>query len=132
MNQILKLYTWDKWPVKSIARNLKVSEEHVKMHLRAYGIEIKDKRKHNYPKTRKKGINKKSQKYYLLQTHSESYIKETWIKYGMYEGGEILDCNPKVLYHLARERGWRRPLPKFLADAALTGNWKITKNYYIE
>ena len=118
MNQILKLYTLDKWSVKNISKNLKIPEEHIIMHLLAHGI---DKRKH-----------KNSQKFYLLQTHSESYIKETWIKCGMYEGGEILDCNPKVLYHLARERGWRRPLPDFLAKAVKTGNWTITKNYYIE
>jgi len=92
----------------------------------------KKKRKHNYPKTRKKGVYKNSQKYQLLQEHSESFIKETWIKHGIYQAGEILDVSPKVLWHLAREKGWKRALPPFLALAAQTGNWKISKNYYIK
>ena len=129
MNQILKLYTWDEWPIDGIASVLEIPEEEVKMHLRAHGIKIKEKREHNYPKTRKKGIHKNSQKYHLLQAHPESYIKETWIRCGMYEAGEILDCNPKIIWHLARERGWKRPLPDFLARAS---NWKISENYYIK
>ena len=132
MNQILKLYTWDEWPIDGIASVLEIPEEEVKMHLRAHGIEIKEKRKHNYPKTRKKAIYKNTQKYELLQSHPESYIKEIWVKYGMYEGGEILDCNAKVLWHLAREKGWQRPLPDFLVLAVETGNWKMSENYYIE
>jgi len=132
MNQILKYYTWDEWSVKEIASQKKISEEQVKMHLRAHGIEIKEKRKHNYPKTRKKGIYKNSQKYELLQDHPESYIEKTWVEHGMYQAGEILNANPRVIWHLARERGWRRPLPDFLALAAKTGNWKISENYYID
>ncbi|KAA3618277.1 MAG: hypothetical protein D8M58_21695 [Calditrichaeota bacterium] len=92
----------------------------------------KKKRKHNYPKNRKSGVHKNSQKYHLLQEHPESFIKETWIKHGIYQAGEILDASPKVIWHLAREKGWKRPLPDFLALAAQTGNWKITENYYIE
>ena len=80
----------------------------------------------------KKRIYRNTQKFYLLQQYSEETIKNTWIEHGMYKAGEILNANPKVIYHLARERGWRRPLPQFLANAAKTGNWKITKNYYIE
>jgi len=121
------MFTEDEWPVTKIAKFLNKSEEEIRMHLRAYGIKVKPRRKHNYPKTRKRGIYKNSQKYHLLQSHPENYIKETWIKYGMYQAGEILDCNPKVLWHLARERGWKRPLPDFLVEAAQEGNWKVSE-----
>ena len=129
MKQILRFYKRDKWSVEKIAKFLSLSEVEIRMHLRAYGIEIKEKRKHNYPKTRKKGIYKNSQRYNLLQTYPESYIEETWIKYGIYKAGERLDANPKVIWHLAKDRGWKRPLPDFLAHA---GNWKISENYYIK
>ena len=132
MNQILNLYTRDKWPAKTIARNLNMPEDVVRMHLRAYGIDIKKKHKRNYPKTKKKVVYKNTQKYQLLQNHPESYIKETWIEYGQYKGSDILNCSPKVLWHLAKERGWKRPLPDHLVQASRTGNWNISENYYIK
>ena len=93
----------------------------------------KPKRKHNYPKTRKKGINKNSQKYKLLKKYSLKHIQQTWFECGIYEGARRLgNCNPFVLYHLARERAWRRPLPPHLVKAYDEGCWTITKNYYLE
>jgi hypothetical protein len=88
----------------------------------------KKKRKRKFSKR----VHKNSQKYHLLQEHPESFIKEAWIKHGIYQAAEILDASPKVIWHLAREKGWKRPLPDFLALAAQTGNWKISKNYYIK
>ena len=129
--EIIELYTWGRQSPKIIAQKLSLTEDQVIDVLKAEGINVKKKRTHNYPKTRKKAVHKNSQKYDLLQRHPESHIKEIWQKYGMYEAGEILDANPRVIWHLARERGWRRPLPYFLALAAQTGNWKISENYYI-
>ena len=77
MKKILNLYTRDKWTVKNIARNLKMPEDEVRMYLRAYGIDIKPKRKRKTPKTIKKTIYKNTKKYHLLQSFPEDYIKET-------------------------------------------------------
>ena len=96
-----------------------------------FNKEVK-KRKHNYPKDRKKGVNKNSQKYKLLQKYSLNHIQQTWVEYGMYKTGEILECNPWVVYHLAREQKWKRKLPQHLVKAHNDGCWTITNRYYIE
>jgi hypothetical protein len=110
-NKIKEMYNLEEWPV-----TLKTPEQ---------------RRKHNYPKNRKKGVFKNSQKYELLQRHSKSHIEATWKEHGMYEAGKILDANPRVIWHMVREYGWTRPLPDFLTRAAQAGNWQLTENYFI-
>ena len=98
-----------------------------------YNLETPEKRKHNYPKTRKKGVNKNSQKYKLLEKYSLKHIQQTWVEFGMYEGAKRLGyCNPYVLYHIAGEKGWKRPLPQHLIKAHDEGCWRLTDRYYIE
>ncbi len=103
-------------------------EEEIKNY---YNKESK-KRKHKYPKTRKKGINKNSQKYKLLEKYPLKDIQQTWVEHGMYKAGKILECNPWIVYHLARDHKWQRELPGFLVKAYNNGDWKLTDRYYIE
>ena len=89
--------------------------------------------KHNYPKHRKPNIKPNSQKRLLMANYPLEHIEQTWIEHGMYKGAELLNnSNPFVLYHLARECKWRRPLPAHLVKALNDGCWKLTERYYIE
>ena len=74
---------------------------------------------------------KKTQKQELLERHDLKDIQQTWVEHGMYKAGELLECNPWVVYHLAREHKWRRELPQFLVKAYKKGEWKLTERYYI-
>jgi len=60
---------------------------------------------------------RQSQKRELLERFGLKYIQQTWVEHGMYKAGELLACNPWVVYHLAREYRWRRQLPLFLEKA---------------
>ncbi len=51
---------------------------------------------------------------------------------GMYKTGELLHCNPWIVYHLAREHKWRRELPAFLEKAYREGSWRMTERYYLK
>ena len=75
---------------------------------------------------------RKSQKKELLERFELKYIQKTWVEHGMYKAGEILGCNPWVVYHLAREHKFRRPLPSFLEKAYREGAWRMTERYYIK
>ena len=75
---------------------------------------------------------RKSQKQALLERFELKYIQKTWVEHGLYKSGEILGCNPFIVYHLAREHKWRRPLPSFLEKAYIEGSWCLTERYYIE
>jgi len=89
--------------------------------------------KHNYPKNRRKGIKKNSQKHRLLAKYPLVHIQKIWIEFGMYEGARRLGySNPFVLYHLARNQKWRRKLPDFLVKAYNEGSWCLTERYYID
>ena len=74
---------------------------------------------------------KKSQKKELLERFELKYIQKTWVEHGMYKAGELLHCNPWIVYHLAREHKFRRPLPSFLEKAYREGSWRLTERYYI-
>ena len=74
---------------------------------------------------------RKSQKQDLLDRFELKYIKQKWYKMGMYKTGELLHCNPFIVYHLAREHKWRRPLPSFLEKAYREGSWRMTERYYL-
>ncbi len=87
--------------------------------------------KHNYPKNRKKAIKKNSQKHRLLAKYPLKYIQQTWVDHGMYKGAEKLSCNPFVLFHLARELDWKRPLPPHLLKAVKSKCWEISNSHYI-
>ena len=88
--------------------------------------------KHNYPKNRKTGIKKNSQKHQLLAKYPLKYIQQTWIKYGMYEGSKRLcNSNPFVLFHLSKEMHWKRPIPPHLLKAVQNGCWEISNSHYI-
>jgi hypothetical protein len=75
---------------------------------------------------------KKSQKKELLERFELKYIQKTWVEHGLYRAGEILNCNPFIVYHLAREYKWRRELPLFLEKAYREGSWRLSERYYIE
>ena len=75
-------------------------------------------------------IKKKSQKYELLSRYPLDHIQKTWVELGMYKGGEALQCNPFVLFHLARDSGWSRPLPEHLKKAVKNGCWKMSRMHY--
>jgi hypothetical protein len=75
---------------------------------------------------------RKSQKRELLERFELNYIYQKWHKMGMYKTGELLHCNPWVVYHLAREHKWRRPLPSFLEKAHREGSWRMTERYYLK
>ncbi len=88
--------------------------------------------KHNYPKNRKKAIKKNSQKHRLLTKYPIEFIEKRWIENGMYEGARILgNSNPFVLFHLAKEMGWKRPIPNHLLKAVENGCWEISHSHYI-
>ena len=88
---------------------------------------------HNYPKQRKSAIKTTSQKRMLMAKYSLEYIQDIWIEHGMYKGAELLnDANPFVLFHLAREYKWKRPIPEHLYKAYLNGDWKISERHYID
>ena len=74
---------------------------------------------------------KKTQKQELLDRFSLDHIRTLWTRFGMYKSAEILECNPWIVYHLAREHKWTRALPEFLVKAYKNGDWKITERYYI-
>ncbi len=74
---------------------------------------------------------RKSQKQALLERFELIYIQKTWVEHGMYKAGELLHCNPWVVYHLAREHKFRRPLPSFLEKAYYEGSWCMTERYYL-
>ena len=75
---------------------------------------------------------RKSQKRELLERYPLDQIKQLWQAHGMYKTGEILECNPWIVYHLAREHKWRRPLPLFLQKAYREGSWHLTERYYLD
>ena len=75
---------------------------------------------------------KKSQKKELLERFELNYIQKTWVEHGLYKSGELLGCNPFIVYHLAREHKWCRPLPSFLEKAYREGSWRMTERYYIK
>ena len=75
---------------------------------------------------------RKSQKQELLERFELIDIQQTWVEYGLYKSGELLGCNPFIVYHLAREYKWRRPLPSFLEKAYREGSWRMSERYYIE
>jgi hypothetical protein len=79
-----------------------------------------------------KMIKKKSQKYRLLSRYPLDYIQKTWWKLGMYKGGDALECNPFVLFHLARDLKWSRPIPEHLLKAVQNGCWKVSERHYIQ
>jgi hypothetical protein len=75
---------------------------------------------------------RQSQKKDLLERFELKYIQKTWVEYGMYKAGELLGCNPFIVYHLAREHKWRRELPSFLEKALREGSWRMTERYYLK
>ena len=75
---------------------------------------------------------RKSQKQALLERFELKYIQKTWVEHGLYKSGELLGCNPFIVYHLARENKWRRQLPSFLEKAYHEGSWRMTERYYIK
>ena len=75
---------------------------------------------------------RKTQKQALLERFELKYIQKTWVEHGMYKAGELLHCNPWIVYHLAREHKFRRPLPSFLEKAYREGSWRMTERYYIK
>jgi hypothetical protein len=75
---------------------------------------------------------KKTQKRELLERFSLEHIERIWKTNGMYKAGEILECNPWIVYHLAREHKWLRELPAFLVKAYREGSWTLTERYYIK
>ncbi len=88
--------------------------------------------KNNYPKNRRKGIKKNSQKHRLLAKYPIEFIEKRWIENGMFKGAQMLvNSNPFVLFHLAKEMQWKRPIPKHLLKAVRSGNWKISERHYI-
>ncbi|TVL97421.1 MAG: hypothetical protein CV087_22340 [Candidatus Brocadia sp. WS118] len=91
------------------------------------------RRKHDYPKTRKRPpVDTNSQKYRLLQKYSLEHIHRTWQKHGMYKTAKLLDnANPYVIFHLARDHKWRRKLPDHLRKAYEAGNWKLNERYFL-
>ena len=75
---------------------------------------------------------RKSQKQALLDRFELIYIQKTWVKFGMYEGARILGhSNPFVLFHLAKEMKWKRPIPEHLLKAVKNGCWEISQSHYI-
>ena len=88
--------------------------------------------KHNYPKIRKKAIKKNSQKHQLLAKYQIEFIEQRWIEGGMFEGARLLgNSNPFVLFHLAKEMQWIRPIPQHLLKAVRSGCWEISHSHYI-
>ena len=87
--------------------------------------------KHNYPKNRKKAIKKNSQKHRLLAKYPIEFIEKRWFEKGMFKAAEELECNPFVLYHLAKEMQWQRPIPQHLLKAVRSGCWEISHSHYI-
>ena len=75
---------------------------------------------------------RKSQKRELLERFSLVEIQKTWVEHGMYRAGELLSCNPWIVYHLAREYRWRRELPAFLEKSYREGAWRMTNRYYLK
>ena len=75
---------------------------------------------------------RQSQKKELLERFELKYIQKIWFQHGMYRASELLGCNPWIVYHLAREHKWRRPLPSFLEKAYREGSWRMTERYYIK
>jgi hypothetical protein len=74
---------------------------------------------------------RKSQKRELLERFELIEIQKTWVEHGMYRAGELLGCNPWIVYHLAREHKWTRLLPSFLEKAYREGSWRLTERYYL-
>jgi hypothetical protein len=75
---------------------------------------------------------RQSQKKELLERFELIEIQKTWVEHGLYRAGEILNCNPFIVYHLAREYKWRRELPDFLEKAYREGSWRMTERYYLK
>ena len=75
---------------------------------------------------------RKSQKQALLERFELKYIKQKWVQHGLYKSSELLGCNPFIVYHLAREHKWCRPLPSFLEKAYREGSWRMTERYYLK
>jgi hypothetical protein len=89
-------------------------------------------KKHNYPKTRKKYIPTNSQKYQLLQKHSLEEIRAAFFKGGMYVTGEKFGVSPKVIYDIAIQHGFKRPLPSHLKSAVKIQCWKVGRCHFID
>ena len=132
MNNITKLYKHEDFSISEIAEGYGISIEEVKSTLKISGIELKERRKNNYPKDRKKGVYRNTERFRLLHSFSFERLRETWIENGCYKSAEILNTSPAVIQHLAREYGWKRPLPEHLVKAFHAGNWKLGENYYLE
>ena len=75
---------------------------------------------------------RQSQKKDLLERFDLIEIQKTWVKFGMYEGARILgNSNPFVLFHLAKEMKWKRPIPEHLLKAVKNNYWEISQSHYI-
>ena len=75
---------------------------------------------------------RKSQKQELLERFELIEIQQTWVKFGMYEGAKRLEnSNPFVLFHLACDLKWSRPLPTHLQVAVRNNSWKTSERHYI-
>ena len=70
---------------------------------------MRNSKKRNYPKTRKKRETSYSETYRLIQEHGLETIHKIWIKTGMYRTGYELGTSPYIIRYMAQKYGWKRP-----------------------
>lgn len=70
---------------------------------------MKQKKKHNYPKNRRRRNTSYSESYRIIEKYTLTAIRDLWINMGMYQTGYKLGTSPYVIRYLAHKYGWKRP-----------------------
>lgn len=69
---------------------------------------MKKRKKHRYPKQRKKRDTQYSQTSKIIKKYGIDHIKAIWQKKGIYNTGSELGVSPWVIMYISTREGWKR------------------------